>query len=221
MYIKGCFGIVRVNIPHENQLLMFDITTLDEFFIFIKKLHLRASSELPLEFRWSLLLLRQELSIIELSVNVKLLLSDKDFKLSLASCNFALKSKSPLWVSTETAILEFGNFNFTDFARSTIFSAHLWAESVRRLFVPAWTITWAGSPLKLIDIISSDILICCFPRIRKLTDRFLWKLSWIYVLNDRISNYNYRFIVVAILWTCFPLRVIWIMGTRGWRGSMM
>ena len=29
MYLKGCFGIVRVNIPHENQLLMFDITAND------------------------------------------------------------------------------------------------------------------------------------------------------------------------------------------------
>ena len=47
MYIKGCLGIVRVNIPHENQLLMFDITTLDKFFVFIKKLHLRAWWSIP------------------------------------------------------------------------------------------------------------------------------------------------------------------------------
>ena len=29
MYIKGCFGIV--NIPHEDQLFMFDITALDKY----------------------------------------------------------------------------------------------------------------------------------------------------------------------------------------------
>ena len=143
----------------------------------------------PFAFKCSLLLFKQVLLMLSLSINETLCFLDKSSIFLLSWLMPLPTSISCLVVIPDTPIFEFGNLDLILRTRLPIFFAQTSADSTGMSFVPAWIITWEGVEFLLIVPSSASISPDVFPACVYLFT-FFCEFTWVNLLDDGVPNKN-------------------------------